>query len=412
MKKNSNNDSKNSANSLFRRGILTLALATAGALAVFTGCSDSGTTETKSQAEIAELDATVESSIPHLEERCIINQMSGDMRDNFMAVYDALSNFKDSVDLPHPISDENAKEVYTIMSAILYDCPEIFQWDGEVDTYAYEGKESETAGYRFAYKMDQDTYKADLDKCQEIVDLLKQETEGMSDYDKELYVYEYLAKNITYDDTSETSGTMYGALVEGRARCAGIGSAVKYICDEIGLNCVSLFCFKDEENFDGGHVWNVINIDGNWYDIDVTADVIDEDTDMNGHLFYGAVNVPRTWITYCHAPVSTYYTDYFDIPDSTTFDKDYHVLNGSFVKSGDDFATLYRDGITKAFDESSDAVYLQFENKDDYDSFLEQYDELNDDWLNNYSSDAVNRLGGRFYEQEEYKTVIFEPSFS
>ena len=413
MKKLLNNDLKSNAKSLFRRSILTFALAAAGAAFALTGCSDSDdTSETKSQAEAEEENASVESTIPHLEDRYIINQMSGDMRDNFMAVYNALCNFEESVDFPHPIPDENKKEVYTIMFTILYECPEIFQWNGEVNTYTYEGQEDETAGINLAYKLDQDTYKDDLSKCQEVVDLLKQQTEGMSDYDKELYVYDYLAKNITYDDVSETSGTIYGALVENRARCAGIGSAVKYICDEIGLKCVTLFCFKDEESFDGGHVWNAINIDGSWYDIDITADVIDEDTDVNGYLFYGAVNVPHTWIEDCHAPIATYYTDYFNIPESTTFDKDYHVLNGSFVKSGEDFAARYRDALIKAFDDGSNLVYLQFENKGDYNSFRDQQDDLNEDWLNNYSSDAVNGLGGKIYSQEEYKTIIFEPKFS
>ena len=413
MKKLLSNTSKTTKSPGLRRGILTLALAAAGASFALTGCSDSDdTSETKSQAEVEEENASIESTIPHLEDRYIINQMSGDMRDNFLAVYNALSNFEESVDFPHPIPDENKKEVYTIMFTILYDCPEIFQWDGEVDTYTYEGQEDETAGINFNYKLDQDTYKADLSKCQEIVDLIKQQTEGMSDYDKELYVYEYLAKNITYNDTNETSGSIYGALVEGQARCAGIGSAVKYICDEIGLKCETLFCFEDEENFDGGHVWNTLNIDGSWHDIDITADVLEEGEDRNGHLYYGALNVPRTWITDCHAPVATYYTDYFSIPDSTDFDKDYHVLNGSFVKSGEDFAAMYRDGITKAFDDGSNTVYLQFEDKADYDSFQEQRDAIEDDWLNNYSSDAVNGLGGKIYSEEDYKTVIFEPKFS
>ena len=201
MKKLLNNDLKSNAKSLFRRSILTFALAAAGAAFALTGCSDSDdTSETKSQAEAEEENASVESTIPHLEDRYIINQMSGDMRDNFMAVYNALCNFEESVDFPHPIPDENKKEVYTIMFTILYECPEIFQWNGEVNTYTYEGQEDETAGINLAYKLDQDTYKDDLSKCQEVVDLLKQQTEGMSDYDKELYVYEYLAKNITYND--------------------------------------------------------------------------------------------------------------------------------------------------------------------------------------------------------------------
>ncbi len=404
-----------------KENTMNRALAAAGAALLLgpvclTGCSDSGETEkavsSATESTAGETEAAVSVSAADFDNCYLVSQMNADMLDNFLAMYDAVSNFKEEVVFPHPIADEDEKEVYTLLLTMTYECPELFQLDwSNIDFFRYEGNENEIAGCDFAYRMDQDSYSASVNQCQGILSTLQKQTDGMSDYDKELYVYDYLAGNSVYDDTTDFCDSMYGMLVEGRAKCDGISSAFKYICDGLDLPCVTLFGYGDEDEFDDGHAWNAVSIDGEWYDVDLTAEVPREDSKADSCWYYGALNVPRTWITDANSPVSTYYTDYFDVPESVSLDADYHVVNDEFVAEGEDFAAAYRNGISRAFDDGDACVYLQFESSDDYNAFLEQEDAISSDWLNNDSSDAVTGLGGSLYRQEAYRTIAFVPEF-
>jgi transglutaminase/protease-like cytokinesis protein 3 len=105
-------------------------------------------------------------------------------------------------------------------------------------------------------------------KAEEIADkLLKQ---GMSDYDKIYAVNEYLCDNVEYSKVqpySPVTHSAYGALVDGIAVCDGYSSAAKAILDLMGVKCD--FVCGDCIN-GGGHAWNMVNVDGEWYHLDVT----------------------------------------------------------------------------------------------------------------------------------------------
>lgn len=390
-----------------RRFLTTAAVVVTGfAMLTFWVDSDDGT-----QAEAATVidNDAVKAEIGHYDNCYILNQMDTEMLDNFMAFYDAAANFKDEVVFPHPISDEN--EYTTLLLAYYYECPENFQLDADgIDPFQYNSAPGAIAGCDLTYAMDRDTYQSNLNQCRGIADTLKKQTEGMSDYDKELYVYDYLTDTIEYDDTTAYCGSAYGALIEGRAKCSGISMAFKYICDEMDMPCVVLFSLEDD--VDTGHAWNVVQIDGEWHDVDVTADIGTGAGSNDGYRYYGAFNVPRTWITDAGNPVSSYYTKYFSTPESTSYDEDYHVLNGEFAAAGSDYAAQYRDGITSAFESGDTVVYLQFESEDDYTSFMEQESDIREDWFYNYSSDDVQGLGGAVYRQDTYRTVIYVAEFS
>lgn len=403
---------------IIRRIIITIVVVMVLGMVWLFGCSDDEAEQTGSSSEqnsaggvgTATEDSTANAD--SFDSYYFISQMDSDMMDNFLALYNAVSNFEEEAVFPHPIADENEKDVYALLMAFLYECPEQFQLDsGEISFFRYKGAEDEIAGCELTYRMDQTSYDAYMNQCQGILSTLQKQTSGMSDYDKELYVYDYLADSTVYDDTTDFCDSVYGTLIEGRAKCVGISAAFQYLCDGLDLPCVSLTCYGDEETFDDGHAWNAVNIDGEWYDVDLTADVPREDSEADGCRYYGALNVPRTWVTDAYSPVTTYFTDYFDVPESVSFDADYHVVNDEFVAEEEDFAAAYRDGITSSFENGGSAVSLQFESEDDYNSFLDQEDDISTDWLYHYSSDDVTGLGGSVYQQPAYRTIVYVPEF-
>ncbi len=112
-------------------------------------------------------------------------------------------------------------------------------------------------------------------KASEVID--KMITDGMSDYDKELAIHDYIIQNVEYDigmlgifeDHGEHAGDPYGALVDGKCICSGYTTTFNMFMDMLGIPCTSTMAAADG---DEPHAWNMVQIDGHWYYTDVTWD--------------------------------------------------------------------------------------------------------------------------------------------
>jgi hypothetical protein len=93
---------------------------------------------------------------------------------------------------------------------------------------------------------------------------------GLNDFDREEYLFDYLIKHCTYDETagnnSWLSYTAYGAIVDGKAVCEGYSRAMQLLAGYAGIPCTLVSGSYNGE----GHMWNLIKIGGYWYHLDVT----------------------------------------------------------------------------------------------------------------------------------------------
>ncbi len=92
-------------------------------------------------------------------------------------------------------------------------------------------------------------------------------TEDMSEYDILKYFHDYLILNCNSDTEDIYANTVYGALVKGKALCEGYSKAFSYLCNRAGIENMIV-----TGNTGVAHMWNMVNVDGNWYHIDVTLD--------------------------------------------------------------------------------------------------------------------------------------------
>ncbi len=92
---------------------------------------------------------------------------------------------------------------------------------------------------------------------------------GATDFDKVLYLHDYLVQNYAYDYEG-LSGTpirdAYNFFKTGRGVCQAYMLAMIALCDAVGIP--SLPVISDEME----HAWNLVKLDGEWYHIDVTWD--------------------------------------------------------------------------------------------------------------------------------------------
>lgn len=96
-----------------------------------------------------------------------------------------------------------------------------------------------------------------------------------SDYNKILYVHNWLVDNIEYDTTTKRTNAynIYGALKEKNVVCEGYAKAFKYILDDLGIPCVLVNGMAtNSEGASERHMWNYVQLNGRWYAVDVTWD--------------------------------------------------------------------------------------------------------------------------------------------
>ena len=97
---------------------------------------------------------------------------------------------------------------------------------------------------------------------------------GKSDYQKILSIYHYLTANITYDYTHKDDvvyklqQTAYAALLHKTCVCQGYANLFYRMALAAGLDCRIIAGTSNDEN----HAWNIVKLDGAYYNVDATWD--------------------------------------------------------------------------------------------------------------------------------------------
>lgn len=196
---------------------------------------------------------------------------------------------KDFNDLLHEDSgEENLTNSFQLaINALNFDNPEIFYIDiSKVylltkitqriwgTTYEVEIGSSQGQSYlndTFANSNDVDNAISEIEQEKENI----KSRLGSNVNDQIKGVHDYLVNNLEYDTTLSNSNiyNIYGALISKNTVCEGYARAFKSIMDDLGIPC--LIACGTGVNSSGEtetHAWNYINLDGNWYAIDVTWD--------------------------------------------------------------------------------------------------------------------------------------------
>ena len=140
-----------------------------------------------------------------------------------------------------------------------------------------------------------------------------------SDYEKALYLHDYLAKHITYVQEGDHQ-TAYGALVRGKSVCAGYTRAYQYLLHKAGIRSwyVSGHSMNPATGDWESHAWNLLFLNGKCYYTDVTWD------DQGAELFHAFFMLSSEEMHRTHIP-----NDAAALPASCLHtDMDYFTVKG------------------------------------------------------------------------------------
>lgn len=170
--------------------------------------------------------------------------LSGNELEYYDDLYNAITNGHGLDGSDYGISDDRA---YQIAMYVYNDAPELYNWDDK-----YTAKEVKNFNTELKQKSEQ------------IIGLLNN---NMTEYEKVKTIYYYIAKNTEYGMSTEAQDkgqTIVGAMLYGKATCAGLSNALQYLFYQIDIPCYTV-----TNNI---HAWNIIKIDGEWYHADITID--------------------------------------------------------------------------------------------------------------------------------------------
>ena len=106
-------------------------------------------------------------------------------------------------------------------------------------------------------------------------------TEG-SDYEKELKVHDWMCNFVSYDEKGGNAKdvarvirahSIIGVFAHHSAQCEGIAKAVKVLLNAVDVRCIVATGDAVENGSVGPHAWNIVNIDNQPYQVDVTWDI-------------------------------------------------------------------------------------------------------------------------------------------
>lgn len=181
-----------------------------------------------------------------------------------------VANANSLTDRFKPVEECNRSELKRVMEAVFNDHPELFWLD---------------TAYSFSQRNNGDIVEIDLkfNKCADDLDESKARfnekaeeilngARGLeSDFEKEKYVHDALADRIDYNLSAPMNQSAYSALVNGSTVCAGYARAFQYLMQQLGVPCYYCTGFAGEN-----HAWNIIKLDDDFYNVDVTWDDSEE----------------------------------------------------------------------------------------------------------------------------------------
>lgn len=173
--------------------------------------------------------------------------------------------------------DENTalQDINTSMEAFFDDHPEVFYLNSEykiltVDRIAKKQVELDVT-YSVYDSIDLENKISQIESVtNEIISNIKLE----SSFNNQLQIHDIFANMVNYfnykdpNEIPEECHSIYGTLVNKKGVCDGFTKSMQILLNKVGIE--SIFVSGTLEK--NPHAWNLVNIDGSWYHMDVTSD--------------------------------------------------------------------------------------------------------------------------------------------
>ena len=280
------------------------------------------------------------------------------------------------------VSGERMSEadIREAVNAYIYDNPQIF-WLENLFGYAYTEENTIVEFYSVLSAEEcADCISLFNKKVDEMINSLQSE---LSEYEREKILHDNLLSACKYKSGVESSKdgwqyfSAYGAIVTGEAVCEGYAKAMQILLSKAGIPCLTV----RGESGGVSHMWNVVELNNEWYHLDATWD----DNDKDGFIIYEYFNLDSDNIKRTHkinADIETIRsgekTDIgskarynFFVPLCTSMNMNYYNKEGIFINEfdGETDARVINEIVQKVND-GEHYIHIKFGDSFEYSEYV------------------------------------------
>ncbi len=251
--------------------------------------------------------------------------LSKDAQTAYNLIKKGIENHETKIDIPD-ISDSERKNM---VNYVQWENPELFYFDISSD---FDRIKQEWGVY-YTFKPEYDkNYKQEIIAVNNVIKkIVSGAPKNGSDYEKELYVHDYLIDHCVYDKGQKN---IYNSLVEGKGNCMGYAYAMQMILEELGVTCRIMF---GSTPTDAKHMWNIVTINGKEYCVDTAWD-----DDGGNRVRYAYFNVPKSEISRDHKAKNEHEWD-----KCTSTDLDWYKNHNLYFNSYEELEAHFPEIIEK-----------------------------------------------------------------
>ena len=285
------------------------------------------------------------------------NSLDENSKEAYREMYAAVVNFDDQYKL-----DVTSVDMREVFMSVLYDNPEIFWLKTDYKYFDYEDYVVFEPQYHFSSE-EVKSMSAELEN--RVNDILSMASVYRTPYEKELFFHDYICENVVYDESTygTVGGSAHNALINGAAVCEGYARAMQILLDKSGI--YNYLIIGDSINDEGSepHMWNIVQLDGMNYHLDVTWDDI-ADYSEPSHLYF---NITDTLMSFDHMNFEPKINNCFSLSHN------YFFINGTYLISFNSFSDL-SSVCGNLLKSGNNYVEIRFQNKTDYQKALKSMD--------------------------------------
>ena len=199
---------------------------------------------------------------------------------------------------------------------------------------------------------------------EKVAEILSKTDDSMSDVDKLRIFHDEIIFFFIYATEGRYISTPFGALVEGNALCEGYARAMAILCNKSGIE--NMIATGTQYNSDGNgntteeaHMWNMIKVDGLWYNMDVTwddpASIKDGRELGDDYISYSYFLIPNNELR----PTLSIRTDLVEPPMAYSLDSNYFVYYGYYAESYDEAKEILEKAIKDGYERGDHYVRIK-----------------------------------------------------
>lgn len=296
-----------------------------------------------------------------------------------------------------------------VFEALLNDNPDLF-FVGRKCSIATTSLQTTFSVEYTVEKSEYSEMKKELDEvCEKVISAL---SDPQNEWQTELEIHDYIIENCEYmlDENDSSYSTSYGALAGGKAACEGYSKAAKLLFDTVGIRSgVVSGKAKSEDGEVSPHMWNVVEIGGEFYHLDCTWDdpVSDDGSDSKTYFYF---NLDDESISLTHSEFS------YDF-GCDGYTENYFVKTGAYFE---EYNQACKDKIVQLIINEAEtdkgSVYLRFADENVYNEAVK--DLIDNEKIYELLRKAKNSTDAGFsttatgyFEQRERYIIAFAPNY-